>query len=267
MDRARLSQPENLNLQLQWVKLLLALNKVERAESSLSALIKSYPNEPQVLFKFGELAQKKGSFTQAMTFYQKVLNEDETFDLAFAKLYALSVKTGDFSALIKRLTATVEQEPERYFTRNLLAQYHYYYGDANTAINHYLYMLEVAPEANRFALYNRLAELHLLINNEKSLHFAEQAYRLQPKDSDVLHTYGWALTINGQPKASLPLLREASVRNATSLSLQYHLAYTLVELENYSEAKRILSRLVKSSTPFEQREKANALLSRMEQAR
>lgn len=267
MDRARLSQPENLNLQLQWVKLLLALNKVERAESSLSALIKSYPNEPQVLFKFGELAQKKGSFTQAMTFYQKVLNEDETFDLAFAKLYALSVKTGDFSALIKRLTATVEQEPERYFTRNLLAQYHYYYGDANTAINHYLYMLEVAPEANRFALYNRLAELHLLINNEKSLHFAEQAYRLQPKDSDVLHTYGWALTINGQPQASLPLLREASVRNATSLSLQYHLAYTLVELENYSEAKRILSRLVKSSTPFEQREKANALLSRMEQAR
>ncbi|HAW75149.1 MAG TPA: hypothetical protein DCW74_05350, partial [Alteromonas australica] len=79
--------------------------------------------------------------------------------------------------------------------------------------------------------------------------------------------YGWARTINDQPEASLPLLREASVRNATSLSLQYHLAYTLVELENDSEAKRILRRLVKLSAPFEQREQANALLSRIEQAR
>ena len=267
MDRARLLQPESLNLQLQWVKLLLALNKLERAESSLSALIKSYPNHPQVLFKFGELAQQKGRPNQAMTFYQKVLNEDENFDLAYAKLYALSVKIADFSALITRLTATVERQPDRYFTRNLLAQYHYYYGDANTAINHYLYMLELAPEANRFALYNRLAKLHLPVNKAKSLHFAEQAYRLQPKDADVLHTYGWALTINDQPEASLPLLREASVRNATSLSLQYHLAYTLVELENDSEAKRILRRLVKLSAPFEQREQANALLSRIEQAR
>ena len=177
------------------------------------------------------------------------------------------MKIADFSALITRLTATVERQPDRYFTRNLLAQYHYYYGDVNTAINHYLYMLELAPEANRFALYNRLAKLHLPVNKAKSLHFAEQAYRLQPKDADVLHTYGWALTINDQPEASLPLLREASVRNATSLSLQYHLAYTLVELENDSEAKRILRRLVKLSAPFEQREQANALLSRIEQAR
>ena len=264
MQQAHSMQPDNVNLQLQWVKLLLALNKLSLAQESLIALSARFPSNPFILFKFGELAQRQSDDEKAVSFYQQVLDEDPLFDLAYAKLYAISATKGDFGPLLSRLNRAVEQQPKRYFTRNLLAQYHFYYGDSSEAIVHYAALLEEAPENIQYAILNRLAILHLEQSPEKSEQLAAKAYALNPSDADVLHTYGWALTVNGKANSALPLIREASVRNATSLSLQYHLAYTLSELGNRSEAKRILNKILDTSEQFAQHADAKALLASLE---
>lgn len=261
MKKAHLMQPENLDLQLQWIKLLLALNKLDIAEEELERLLRSDPNNPFVLFKFGELAQIQGKLSKATKYFETVLDEEPGFDLAYAKLYAISAKANVFAALVKRLTDVVEQQPSRYFTRNLLAQYHFYYGDVSLAIMHYTALLEFVPEANKYALLNRLALLHLSSAPQESLRLSEQAYALNPANADVLHTYGWSLAINGAAARALPILREASVRNATSLSLQYHLAYTLVQVGNNTEAKTILTTILNAKEKFAQRSDAVSLLS------
>ncbi|BFT28950.1 hypothetical protein D210916BOD24_01260 [Alteromonas sp. D210916BOD_24] len=264
MQQAHLMQPDNVNLQLQWVKLLLALNKLALAQENLSKLSDQFPANPYVLFKFGELAQLNRDELKAIAFYEQVLDEDPNFDLAYAKLYAISAARGDFTALLARLNQAVTQQPRRYFSRNLLAQYHFYYGDSEQAILHYTTLINEAPESARYAILNRLAILHLKTSPVKSEQYAAQAYALNPADADVLHIYGWALTINGKADTALPLIREASVRNATSLSLQYHLAYTLAAIGNSSEAKRILTKIVNATETFAQQNDARVLLSELE---
>ena len=193
----------------------------------------------------GELAQLAGDQKQARSYFEAVLDEDASFDLAFAKLYAVSVNTQSFETFLARLSQRVELAPTRYFTRNLLAQYHFYYGNAEQARIHYDVLLKSAPPETQYAIYNRLAILTLSSEPEKSLALATEAYKRNPTNADVLHTYGWALTVNNKAQEALPILRDASVRDATSLPLQYHLAYTLASIGNHIEAKRILITLLK----------------------
>ncbi|KXJ59453.1 MAG: hypothetical protein AXW14_05720 [Alteromonas sp. Nap_26] len=263
MQKAHKMQPDNLNLQLQWVKLLMALNKVADAQSILNDLLSRNTKNPFVLFKMGELAQLKGELDQARSYFEAVLDEDTSFDLAYAKLYAVSVNTQSFETFLERLSQRVELEPTRYFTRNLLAQYHFYYGNAEQARLHYDVLLKSAQPDTQYAIYNRLAILTLSSEPENSLALATEAYKRNPTNADVLHTYGWALTVNNKAQEALPILREASVRDATSLSLQYHLAYTLANIGNRVEAKRILITLLNKDEVFAQKQQAQDLLAEL----
>lgn len=261
MEIAKIQASQNLNVQLQWIKLLLATNNLTRADSELAVLDKRYENHPLVMFKKGELAQQQGNIAQAKDLFTRILQRDDAFDLALAKLYSLSVSSNDFSAFLPLIERIVEQHPTRYFSRNLLAQYHFYYGSSQKALEHYSMLIDRVPEVNKAALLNRLAILYLESDIAKGLSFSSKAYALSPSDQDVLHTYGWALTLNGNPVQALPIIREASVRNATSKPLKYHLAYTLVELGKRDEAKKILLKLMNSPENFKERESAERLLS------
>ena len=148
----------------------------------------------------------------------------------------------------------------------MLAQYHFYYGNAEQARLHYDVLLKSAPPETQYAIYNRLAILTLSSDPEKSLALATEAYKRNPTNADVLHTYGWVLTVNNKAQEALPILRDASVRDATSLPLQYHLAYTLANIGNHVEAKRILIALLKKDEAFAQKRQAQDLLTELNSA-
>ena len=263
MEKAHELAPKNKNVHLQWVKLMLASGATDDAERELAVLHQNYPKDPFVYFKLGELAQQQGQLDTAYAQFMKVLELDERFDLALAKLYSLSVYRGDFTQLVSYLEALVARSPERYFPRNLLAQYHFYYGSHEQAIKHYLILLEKVEESSRFALLDRLANLYFDIDSLVAQEYAEQAYALAPNDANVLHSYGWSLALNNKYQESLPLLRDASVRNSTDLTLQYHLAYTLSHLGNVTEATQILERIVNAQFDFPERHNAVALLNKI----
>lgn len=253
--------PDDKNIHLQLVKLMLVSGELKDAAASLEMLENDFPNDPLVKFKQGELAQAQGQLDTAYKHFENVLALDASFDLALAKLYSISVQKQSFNHLVVRLNSIVKQEPTRYFPRNLLAQYHYYYGDKNQAIGHYQQLLSLVDDNSRYAMLNRLAVLHFSTDTDQSFAYAKKAYELAPNNADVLHSYGWSLTLKGRYNESLPILREASARNAISPSLKYHLAYTLYHLGKADEAERILTALLTVEEYFDTRPQAEALLT------
>ncbi|WP_218395626.1 tetratricopeptide repeat protein [Alteromonas lipotrueae] len=253
--------PGDKNIHLQLVKLMLASGELKAAATSLEILESDFPNDPLVRFKQGELAQAQGQLDTAYQYFENVLALDASFDLALAKLYSISVQQQSFNRLLARLDSIVKQDPTRYFPRNLLAQYHYYYGDRIQAIGHYQQLLSLVDDNSRYAMLNRLAILHFPTNTSQSFVYAKQAFELAPNNADVLHSYGWSLALNGRYKESLPILREASARDAISPSLKYRLAYTLYNLGSLDEAERILTSLLAVEEYVDIRSQAEALLT------
>ncbi len=252
--------PDDKNIHLQLVKLMLVSGKLNDAAASLEMLENDFPNDPLVRFKQGELAQAQGQLDTAYKHFENVLALDASFDLALAKLYSISVQKQSFNRFLARLNSIVKQEPTRYFPRNLLAQYHYYYGDKALAIGHYQQLLSLVDDNSRYAMLNRLAILHFPTDTDQSFVYAKEAYELAPNNADVLHSYGWSLALNDRYNESLPILREASARDAISPSLKYHLAYTLYNLDKRDEAERILTSLLTVEEYSDIRPQAEALL-------
>ncbi len=263
LEKAHGQLPNNVNIHLQWVKLLLANGELSKAETTLTPLVNERPNDPYVLFKWAELAQSQKNIPLAYKRYKQVLAIDDGFELALAKLYTLSTQLGDFSDFLSMVNELVERYPERYFSRNLLAQYHYYFGSAEEAISHYEILLAQNTSANRYALLNRLATLYLSINSQQSELYAKQAHQLMPHDASVLHTYGWVLVTNRKFSEALPILREASVRDDINPSLKFHLAYTLHKLNRPQEALDLLQRALSSNVDFAQRTAAQQLVAEL----
>jgi putative PEP-CTERM system TPR-repeat lipoprotein len=255
--------PDDKNIHLQLVKLMLVSGEFKAAETSLEMLKSDFPNDPLVRFKQGELAQAQGQLDAAYQYFENVLTLDATFDLALAKLYSISVQQQSFSRLLTRLDTIVKQEPARYFPRNLLAQYHFYYGERTQAIGHYQQLLNLVDDSSRYAMLNRLAILHFPINTSQSFAYAKEAYELAPNNADVLQSYGWSLALNGRYKESLPILRAASARDAISPALKYRLAYTLYNLGNLDEAERILTSLLTNEEYVDFHSQADALITKI----
>lgn len=255
--------PQDIGLHLQWVKLLTTAGQFEQADAQLRLLNRKLPENPHVLFKKAELAQAMQQQPNAFELYLQVLAIDTSFDLAYAKLYAISANLGDFDQLISLLEQEVEKSPNRYFPRSLLAQYHYYYGDRQLAKFHYEFILEADSAPNRYALLNRLAVMYLRTDLAKSTAYSEQAYKLNSSDAKVAHTYGWILALKGKYEESLPILRAASVRDTLNPQLKYHLAFTLHALNRSSAAKRLLEEALASEDRFEGRDDASALLDKI----
>ncbi|GEA10159.1 tetratricopeptide repeat protein [Alteromonas sp. KUL49] len=261
LEKAHRQLPDNVNIHLQWVKLLLASNDLVTAESTLSPLVANRPRDPYVLFKWAELAQSQQNIPLAYERYKQVLAVDDGFELALAKLYTLSTQLGDFSDFLPFVNALVERYPDRYFSRNLLAQYHYYFGSAAEAVFHYEILLKHNTSNNKYALLNRLATLYLSIDSRQSEVYAKQAHQLMPTNANVLHTYGWVLVTNKKFSEALPILREASVRDDINPSLKFHLAYTLHKLQRSEEALDLLQRALSSNSEFAQRVAAQQLVA------
>ena len=258
--------PNNIELHLQWIALLISTSQVTNANTELETLRKTHPDNLRVIFKQAELAQAQGQNGKAFALYQSIMNADATYDLALAKLYTLVTQGESSEAFLAIIEKVVSSQPERYFPRSLLAQYHFYYGDEKVAIKHYETILEANSAPNRFALLNRLAELHIKIDIDKSIEYSTQAYALEPQDPNVLATYGWVLALNGEFEKSLPIMRDAYLRNAVSADIRYHLAYTLHHLGQNEEASEHLEELLESSVNFSERSNAERLKDKIQSA-
>ena len=236
--------PNMFRYWVSFVSLLISTNELAQAERELKKLTKKYPDNLQLKFKHAELATAKQNYNSALNLYVDILKTHPNNDLALAKLYALVTIGQSQEKFLAIINKAVKQQPERYFPRSLLAQYHYYYGSPAIAIEHYEKIVALGSAPNEYALKNRLAELYLDTDLGKSEFYANAAYALNSSDWKVLSTYGWVLARQEKFEQSLPLLRSAYSRNSSDLTIVYRLSFVLHKIGRNKEAKNVLKQVV-----------------------
>ena len=76
----------------------------------------------------------------------------------------------------------------------------------------------------------------------EALPYAKRASRLQPKDDNVIDTYGWTLALNGRLGEAVGTLLRALDLNRDNPDATYHLGVVLLKQKDYEEAKFRLER-------------------------
>lgn len=158
----------------------------------------------------------------------------------FAMLMTATRAMNDPKALIKLLQQQLAANPNDLAARLELTELLRAAGDIGTAKQLFLQAEDLAEQP---ILLNNLADLLMATEPELSLQYAQQAYQLLPQHPQIIDTYGWALSQNRQPERGLGILRDAEIRDPANMTIQLHLAGTLMLLKREAEAQQIFSAL------------------------
>lgn len=257
--KAQTLQPNSLRLALQLAEFLLNENQTNTAVEQLSKLSEKYPQQAQVSFLQGRLAEQQGDLVRANRLYLRTIELDENSELALAKLYALTLKGVDSKSFKKKIDQIVDKYPSRFFPRNLLAQYYYYQENYELAAPQYEQLLQHPDLKESQGILNRLAKIYMGTDIKKSMEYALRSYKLDDKDPSTLTTYGWLLTQQNQPREGLELLRKAYSRDQQNIALHYYIAVSLDKLGLVDEAKSELEALFAKEQNFPNQAAAQAL--------
>jgi putative PEP-CTERM system TPR-repeat lipoprotein len=261
--KAQALQPKSLPLALQFAELLLNNNKTDAAAKQMKLIDKSFTADETTTFLKGRLAEQQGNVEQANQFYLKTLEINDQNELALAKLYGLVVQGYPKQIFEIKIKQLVSQYPQRYFPRNLLAQYFYYSGEYEQAAVQYELLLKHPELSNKPAMLNRLALVYMPINLAKSTQYAKQAFELEQTNPSILTTYGWLLTQQNQATQGLSFLRKALARSQQNPAIHYYIAVSLEKLGLVPEAISELKTLFSKQVEFAESTEAKALYKKL----
>ena len=141
--------------------------------------------------------------------------------------------------------------------RVLLAQYYLTHKQNALAAAQYEQVLKAHP--SDIGTLNNLAWVYTEQGNPKALAVAERAYKLAPTSDAVTDTYAWALVVNNQAKAALPMLIKVAKAEPKVPAIQYHLAAAQARTGDKAGARITLETLQKSGAEFEDKQAAEKL--------
>lgn len=265
LERAQALQPKSIRIGIELAELLLNNNLIDKAATQIKQLANKFNHTADLYFLQGRLAEQQGKLQQANTYYLKTLELDDQYELALAKLYTLIANGIPAQAFKAKIDQIVTKYPERYFPRNLLAQYYYYTKDFKQAAFHYEYLLQHEDLPSRSGMLNRLALVYMPSDQLKSVEYAKQAFALNDTNPQILATYGWLLTQQNQAQEGLSLLRKSLARNQQNPSLHYYIAVSLEKLGLVREAISELETLFAKQIEFEEIEQAKLLYQKLTQ--
>lgn len=242
---------------LPFIKLVeVHLNQSQAAEAAkLLDGQSAFSRLPELWLLKGRLSEQLGEATTASEHYHRAIKLDPTFDLAYAKLYALTRVNIGKQSFEQVLQARIKAEPTVVFSRSLLGQYFYYEQRFEEAAPEYEYLYSHTAEDSKKAGYaRRLAQIYFHFDTPKAIEFVQIAAQLNANDPFIPSLKGWALVQTGDHQGGVKLLREAFTLNGQNADTQYFLAYTLAELGMREEARKVLTPLIenRSATTYTQ---------------
>lgn len=173
------------------------------------------------------------------------------------RAYQAYVAAGQAAEGKKMLEQWLKAHPDDTAIRHLLAQTQLNDKQLKEAAENY----RILARANTRDLvaYNNLAWILGELKDPEAVTIAGQAYKISPKNSAVLDTYGWQLTIAGQAKQGVVYLREALNQLPDSTEIRWHLAVALDKAGSKQEAWIELDRLLASRKAFPEESEAREL--------
>jgi tetratricopeptide (TPR) repeat protein len=137
-------------------------------------------------------------------------------------------------------------------------------GNPSAAISHYRKAVEAEPD-NATAL-NNLA--YLLANDtdqlDEALKYAQHAKELDPKNTFVEDTIGWAFYRKGLYSSALPHLENAVAKDGAAV-FKYHLAMGYLKMGNHQRGVKLLTEARKIDPSMPEADAASKLLASLNQ--
>jgi tetratricopeptide (TPR) repeat protein len=263
-ERAAAADPNAPEPLIAMIRLEVAQKQTDRARRRLETLVSMRPGH---LYGHGLLAEVltlSGLQEQAVVHFREATRINPTWITPWTSWANLSMVRGQPDEAVRILHEAVaanEGSEELYL---LMASILSSQGQIDESIIAYEAVLRINPQ-NRLSA-NNLASL--LADHKGDTASLERAFTLSrgfEKDAPhplFLDTLGWVHLKMGHQDHALRLLRQAISKAPDLPALNYHLGLALHRAGERGEAKRYLSKAVKSREVFQGRAEAEQLLAR-----
>ncbi|MEM8942778.1 MAG: XrtA/PEP-CTERM system TPR-repeat protein PrsT, partial [Pseudomonadota bacterium] len=258
LKRLQALRPQDLSTQLLSARFELGAFENGKAIERLQTLAKRYPQNTKVLDLLAEAYwrdQQSERFEDTFSRAQELAPSATRLVQAAQRFWQLGQK--DIATGL--LESWTQSHPGDLKSRELYAQLLIGTEKSTAAYEIYQALLNEG-HALTAGGYNNLANLEFTKDRAQAQAYAEKAYAMNPEDPAVMDTLAWIYVRQGKADEALPLLRDASVRASRSPTVAFHLASALAALDRGDEARRIVTALLTSEEPFQERSEAEKLL-------
>lgn len=251
--------------QLELIKLLLNIRKIDEADKALKTLTSKFGKSANSELLAGDLDNVKNNNAQAFSHYIRASQLASEYQLPVVKMYEMVREGYETEPFISYVENLLLQKPENTFYRHLLADTYFTAKQLQKAEKHYQQLVDVDNLPRKAYIYNNLANIYKDVDQDKALEFSNKALKLAPNNADILDTKGWLLTKTSQYQEGLSLLRQAYTISSSKPAIHYHIAYNLYAQGKKNEALRILENNRTVTFDFTEKNEAKALLEKLRQ--
>ena len=243
---------------LDLAQLLVKTGQAAEALKQAEIVKRASPKDPLGHMLEGDILMSQKNYAGALAAYEQAGKIQPGNAILLKQASALRAASQSAEA-DKRLAAWLKTHPDDHAIRLAYAESRIGAGQYAEASNHYLYLNQKLP--GQLAILNNLAYAFAQLKDKRAVTYAEQAYKLQPKNPSVLDTYGWALTQTGQAAKGIPLLQQALSTTPDAGDIHYHYATALATKGDNARARQELERLLSSGVAFPMEKDARSLLN------
>lgn len=230
----------------------------DAAGKLLDELAADYPRAAALAELQGRVALARSRPADAISAFQRALSLNDIAPYR-TQLALAQARAGQVEQAEKTLGEWLDNHPEDAASREALAEVYLSAKRFDDAQVQYQAVLSKTP--NSATAENNLAWI-LWRNGDASgaLEHARHAAALAPTEPMVLDTFGVVLLQNKQIGEAVETLGKAAGSAPTSPGIQFHFAQALADAGKKDQARGVLSTLLGTGRPFDDREQAQKLL-------
>jgi putative PEP-CTERM system TPR-repeat lipoprotein len=207
LRRAQALAPKDRTFVPQVVQILLASNRQEDAVKEARELQKRSPDSALGYALEGEIHVRQRKLPQAEAAFREALKREPNADLVAIRLYEVLLAIGKPAEADTFMKTWISKNPKNATVHTFLAERELAARNLQASAAQYRIVIEMEP--NNASALNNLAWIGGELGDPKARSYAERAYKLAPRNPDVLDTYGMLLVKAGEAEKGLLLLEEA----------------------------------------------------------
>ncbi len=261
LDKAAALDPDAVPPQIVLARLAIEQRNIAAAESRIVAIKKRVSKDnPELLQLEAQLAEIKGDWSDAVTAYERLFNQEAT-SVNLRRLARAQWNAGHKDKAVQDYEQWAQEHPQDARVLLELSARYMTLERNQDAIETYKSLLELAPD-NVLAL-NNLASLLNKTDPEAALGYAQRAYSLAPEAPGVLDTLAGTLLSTGDTERAARMIERALTKQPDNPSFLYRRAQILEAGGQGEEAIRVLDEILQPGRSFRERREAEAMLERL----